>query len=90
LLPIAQIHVENYNFCRVSVLLWSEADVERIFSQLNNVKNKIRKQMILETVNTILGICAGLPRNKQCSQNYELSIDVLKQLGHRCQSIRHQ
>jgi hypothetical protein len=34
-----------------------------------------------EIVNTILGICAGLSRIKHCSQNYELSIGVHKQLG---------
>jgi hypothetical protein len=37
--------------------------------------------MRLETVNAILGICAGLPRSKQCSHNYKLSVDVRKKLG---------
>jgi hypothetical protein len=34
-----------------------------------------------EIVNAILGICAGLPRNKHCPHNYELSINDHKQLG---------
>jgi len=34
-----------------------------------------------EIVNAILGICAGLSRNKQCPHNYELSIDDGKQVG---------
>jgi hypothetical protein len=34
-----------------------------------------------EIVNAILGICAGLLRNKQCPHNCELSIDDHKQLG---------
>ena len=32
-------------------------------------------------MNAILGICAGLPRNKQRPHNYELSIDDHKELG---------
>jgi hypothetical protein len=34
-----------------------------------------------EIVNAILGICAGLPRNKQCPHNYELLVDDHKQMG---------
>jgi len=56
------------------------ADLERIFGQLDNVKNEFKNQMRSEIVNAILGICAGLPRNKQCPHNYELSIDDRKQL----------
>jgi len=57
------------------------ADLERIFSQLDSVKNEFKNQMRSEIVNAILGICAGLLRNKQCPHNYELSIDDDKQLG---------
>lgn len=37
-------------------LPWSNADVERTFSQLNLVKSKIRNRMQLTTVNAILHI----------------------------------
>lgn len=35
---------------------WSNADVERTFSQLNLVKSKIRNRMQISTVNAILNI----------------------------------
>lgn len=37
-------------------LPWSNADVERTFSQLNLVKSKIRNRMQVSTVNAILTI----------------------------------
>lgn len=35
-------------------LPWSNADVERVFSQLNTVKTKLRNRLITETVNAVL------------------------------------
>lgn len=63
------------------VLPWSNAEVERIFSQLNLVKTKIRNRMRIRTVNAILGIRAGLRRSNQCCHNYELPASVLKTIG---------
>ena len=51
----------------VLVLPHSNAEVERIFSQMNIVKNKLRNRMGTKMVNSILGIRAGLKRSgKAC------------------------
>ncbi|KAL7724335.1 hypothetical protein ACLKA6_001052 [Drosophila palustris] len=44
-------------------LPWSKAEVERVFSQMNIVKTKLRNKMHLKTLNAILSIRYGLRRN---------------------------
>lgn len=63
------------------VLPWSNAEVERIFSELNIVKTKARNRMRPEMINSLLSIRAGLRRRKQCCYNYELPKEVLQQIG---------
>ncbi|XP_070141561.1 uncharacterized protein [Drosophila kikkawai] len=41
-------------------LPWSNAEVERVFSQMNNVKTKLRNRMGVQTLNSILHIRYGL------------------------------
>lgn len=62
-------------------LPWSNGEVERVFSQLNIVKNKSRNRLKNETSNAILGIRSGLRRVKKCCHNYELPKDVLQKIG---------
>lgn len=57
------------------VLSFSNAEVERIFSQLNIVKNKTRNKLNLEMVN--LTIRYSLRRNNKCCYNYSLDEKTL-------------
>ena len=54
---------------------YSNAEVERMFSQMNIVKNKMRNRLASETLTAIVSIRAGLKRHgNQClgSLNYRL------------------
>ncbi|XP_032589126.2 uncharacterized protein LOC116804664 isoform X1 [Drosophila mojavensis] len=53
-------------------LPWSNADVERVFSQVNLVKSKLRNGMNLNTLNSILSVRYGLNRNDKCCYEYTL------------------
>ncbi|KAK3886341.1 hypothetical protein Pcinc_009497 [Petrolisthes cinctipes] len=55
----------------------SNAEVERIFSQMNLVKNKLRNKMKTDTVNAILHIRYGLKRMEKTCSTYEFPNDVL-------------
>lgn len=54
------------------ILPYSNAQVERVFSQLNVVKNKVRNKMSIKMTNAILTIHFGLKRNGKCCHNYVL------------------
>ncbi|CAN8007314.1 unnamed protein product [Ixodes pacificus] len=60
------------------VLPWSNAEVERVFSQMNIVKSKLRNRMSTEMMTAILTVRAGLRRENKCFSNYELPSDVKK------------
>lgn len=62
-------------------LLYSNADVERVFSQMNLVKNKLRNRMSADTVNAILDIRYGLKRSEQCCHVYNFPEEVISQIG---------
>lgn len=63
------------------ILPFSNAEVERIFSQLNIVKNKTRNKLSLEIVNSILTIRYGLRRHNKCCYNYDLDEGTLNIIG---------
>jgi len=60
------------------ILPYSNTQVERIFSQLNLVKNKVRNKMSVEKTNAILTIRFGLRRNNKCCHNYVLPLEVIR------------
>jgi len=49
---------------KILSLPWSNAEVERIFSQMNIVKSKLRNAMSIKTLNAILYVRRGLKINK--------------------------
>ncbi|KAK3884338.1 hypothetical protein Pcinc_011403 [Petrolisthes cinctipes] len=59
----------------------SNADVERLFSQLNLVKSKIRNRLHPDTVNSILCVRSGLQRRETCCYSYELPRSVTSKIG---------
>lgn len=66
---------------RILVLPWSNADVERIFSQMNIVKTKLRNRMGPVLLDSILTIRSGLKRNKMCCVDYKIPEDVLRNIS---------
>ncbi|XP_046869672.1 uncharacterized protein LOC124462142 [Drosophila willistoni] len=61
-------------------LPWSNAEVERVFSQVNLIKNKIRNRMNVDTLNSILTIRSGLSRHNKCCFDYKVSSICLKSI----------
>lgn len=59
------------------VLPFSNADVERTFSQMNLIKNKVRNRMGLELLNAILMIKSWLHANNVCCHDYEVPGDMV-------------
>lgn len=69
------------DLCKLSkhilVLPWSNADVERLFSQMNIVKTKLRNRMGPKLLDSILTIRSGLKRSKVCCADYKIPEEVL-------------
>lgn len=59
----------------------SNADVERVFSQMNVVKSKLRNRMDLSTLKAILCIRYSLRRLGLDSVDYELPQSVISKIG---------
>lgn len=59
----------------------SSAKVERLFSQVNLVKLKLRNIICAMTVRALLTVRSGLKRLGKSSSTYEFSSDVLKAIG---------
>lgn len=63
------------------VLPWSNAEVERAFSQLNLVKTGLRNRMGNTMINAILTIRAALRRLGKCCRDYEFPDNMLKDVA---------
>lgn len=55
----------------------SNAEIERVFSQMNIIKTKLRNKMQTDTTNALLHIRYGLKRMSQTCVSYDLPNDVL-------------
>ncbi|KAL1448535.1 hypothetical protein WDU94_007610 [Cyamophila willieti] len=64
----------------ILVLPHSNADVERVFSQMNIVKNKMRNKMKPVMMNAILTIRAGLKRKNQSCHAYDLPAEIVAKI----------
>ncbi|KRG00510.1 uncharacterized protein Dmoj_GI25982 [Drosophila mojavensis] len=62
-------------------LPWSNAEVERVFRQLNLVKSKLRNSMSLNTINSILSIRYGLRRLGKCCYEYKVPPNYLRMIA---------
>ncbi|XP_070135675.1 uncharacterized protein [Drosophila bipectinata] len=62
-------------------LPWSNAEIERVFSQLSLVKSKLRNSMSVSTTNSILSIGYGLRRLGKCCYDYEVPSNYLRMIG---------
>lgn len=58
------------------VLPFSNGEVERVFSDMNLIKTKIRNRMILNTMNSLLYIRCGLKRLNKCCESFNITKDI--------------
>ncbi|XP_051858397.1 uncharacterized protein LOC117565073 [Drosophila albomicans] len=64
-------------------LPWSNAEVERVFSQMNILKSKLPNKMALKSLNVILSIRYGLRRHNECCHTYSLPQKYLAQIKNK-------
>lgn len=62
------------------VLPHSNAEVERLFSQMNLIKTKLRNRMQLRMLSSILAIRSGLTRQNKCCHDYNIDEKILKNI----------
>ncbi|XP_050509986.1 uncharacterized protein LOC126886893 [Diabrotica virgifera virgifera] len=63
------------------ILPHSNADVERLFSSMNVIKNKQRNRIKLNLLTAILRVRCGLRLEGKCCNDYEIPVSVIKQIG---------
>ncbi|KAK3878626.1 hypothetical protein Pcinc_016757 [Petrolisthes cinctipes] len=66
---------------KILILPHSNAEVERIFSQMNVTKSKLRNKMGTKLVNSLLHIKYGLRRHNKCCRDYVLPAKTLEKIG---------
>lgn len=59
----------------------SNAEIERVFSQMNIVKTKLRNRLSIKTLNAILYVRFGLKRAGKCCYSYTVPDNVLRSIG---------
>lgn len=59
----------------------SNAEVERLFSQMNIIKTKQRNRLAIKSLNSIMCIRASLRRESKCCHNYEIPDEVIAVIG---------
>ncbi|KAK4313269.1 hypothetical protein Pmani_015385 [Petrolisthes manimaculis] len=59
----------------------SNADVERVFSQMGIVKSKLRNRLAITSLNAVLTIKYGLRRHGKSCHDYKLPESVLRKIG---------
>lgn len=74
------LELANFSLTVLS-LPWSNAAIERIFSQMNIVKSKSRNKMGTTLLTSLLYIRFGLKLNNKCCNNFSLPDAVVKQIG---------
>jgi hAT family C-terminal dimerisation region len=63
------------------VLPFSNADVERIFSLMNNIKTKLRNKMSTDMLTSIMHVRSGLRRRNVCCSNLDITSKMVEQIG---------
>lgn len=66
---------------RMLTMPFSNAEVERIFSQMNIVKSKLRNRMQCDMVNAIVFIRSWLSNSGKCCSDFEISREMVKEIG---------
>lgn len=59
----------------------SNAEVERLFSQMNIIKSKLRNRLNIRSVNAILAVRSGLRRLGKTCNTYDLPKETIKKIG---------
>ena len=75
---------------KILIFPHSNAQVERIFSQLNVTKSKLRDKLCTSTVNAILHVKYGLRRHGKCFKDYKYPAEVLHKIGHMASYHKEQ
>lgn len=63
------------------VLPVSDAEVERLFSQMNLIKTKMRNRMQIKILNAILQIRAAMENDSKCCYNFEIPKSIIKEIS---------
>ena len=78
-------HYKDVDLCQLAIsilsLPHSNAEVERLFSQLNLVKSKLRNRINIASVNAVLAIRCGMKRVGKSCDTFELPKEVVSQIG---------